>query len=295
MQSSPEEISVEFPFDSNYITVMGSTIHYIEEGSGDPVLFLHGNPTSSYLWRNIIPHLSKHARCIAPDLIGMGQSAKPDLAYGFRDSYAYLEAFIEQMNLKHITLVIHDWGSGLGFHYANTHRDNVKGIAFMEAIYRLLDWDTLPLRLKVGMRMMRNPLINWLMLGVANFFIRKVLPNGTIRQLSPTEKQVYASPFPTVTSRKPVRVWPTEIALKGSPPYTHKVISEYHKWLKESEVPKLCFHADPGMLIPKEEVAWIKEHFPNTTLVDIGKGLHFVQEDNPHAIGRGLAKWYQAL
>lgn len=295
-QESPRtEISAEFPFDSKYITVKGSRIHYIEQGTGDPVLFLHGNPTSSYLWRNIIPYLSGHARCIAPDLIGMGKSDKPDLDYGFLDSYAYLEAFIEQMALTNITLVIHDWGSGLGFHYANTYRDNIKGIAFMEAVYRLLDWDSLPRRIKVGMRMMRVPAINWLMLGAANFFIRKVLPNGTMRQLTATEQQVYAAPYPSIKSRKPVRVWPTEIALKGSPKHIYDIISAYHDWLKESDIPKLCLYADPGMLISREEIPWIKEHFPNTTTVDIGKGLHFVQEDQPHSIGRELAKWYLEL
>lgn len=288
-------ISAEFPFESKYLQVKGSKIHYIDEGAGDPMLFIHGNPTSSYLWRNIIPHLSSQARCIAPDLIGMGKSDQPDIDYGFADSYDYLLGFIEQLELKQITLVLHDWGSGLGFHYANQHRDNIKGIAFMEAVYKLLDWEALPRRLKIGMSMMRLPFFNWLMLGVANFFLNKVLPNGTVRTLSQEEHDVYKAPYPSIISRKPVRVWPTEIAIKGSPAHTHKIISDYHAWLMETDIPKICFHADPGMLIPKHEVDWIAENFPNITMVDIGEGLHFVQEDNPHTIGRELAKWYARI
>ncbi|MEL6101950.1 MAG: alpha/beta fold hydrolase [Pseudomonadota bacterium] len=132
---SKKPISPEFPFESRFLEVHGSNIHYIEEGEGDPILFLHGNPTSNYLWRNIIPYLSGQGRCIAPDLIGMGKSDKPDINYGFVDSYRYLSAFIEQMKLRSVTLVVHDWGSGLGLHYANLNRDNIKGVAFMESLH----------------------------------------------------------------------------------------------------------------------------------------------------------------
>lgn len=200
-----KEISSTFLFESNFIAIKESNIHYIDIGKGDPVLFLHGNPTSSYLWRNIIPYLAPHARCIAPDLIGMGKSGKPQLKYGFSDTYEYLVEFIQQLGLKNITIVVHDWGSALGFHYANTHRNNVKGIAFMEAMYKTLDWSRLPERLKVGITLMRTPLFNWLMIGVGNFFIRKVIPKGTIRQLSREEYNKYASSYPTLRSRIPNR------------------------------------------------------------------------------------------
>ena len=139
-----QKISVDFPYQSHYISVHGSKIHYIDKGEGDPILFLHGNPTSSYLWRNIIPHLTSLGRCIAPDLIGMGKSDKPDIEYRFFDHVKYIEGFIEQMGLKNLTLVIHDWGSGLGFHYAMGHENNVKGIAFMEAILMPISWDQFP-------------------------------------------------------------------------------------------------------------------------------------------------------
>ncbi|MEM7040607.1 MAG: alpha/beta fold hydrolase, partial [Bacteroidota bacterium] len=154
-------ISTEFPFESHFITVNGSNIHYIDEGEGDPIVFLHGNPTSSYLWRNIIPYLTGLGRCIAPDLIGMGKSDKPNINYGFVDSYAYLKGFFEALKLENVTLVVHDWGSGLGFHYAHQHPDNIKGLAFMESIYELLDWDSLPKRVRAGMRMVRAPFFNW--------------------------------------------------------------------------------------------------------------------------------------
>lgn len=157
-------ISSKFPFESKFIEINGSKMHYIDVGKGDTILFLHGNPTSSYLWRNIIPHLQSIARCIAPDLIGMGKSDKPDIAYTFEDHYDYLEKFIEKLNLKNITLVIHDWGSGLGFHYANTHRDNIKGIAFMEAIYKPMSWDQLPPGMDKMFKMLRTPFIGWLMI-----------------------------------------------------------------------------------------------------------------------------------
>ena len=136
-------ISEKFPYHSKFIDIKGSRIHYVDEGEGDPILFIHGNPTSSYIWRNIMPHVQDVGRVIALDLIGFGKSDKPDIDYGFADSYAYLEAFIKKLKLKNITLVVQDWGSGLGFHYANLHRDNIKGIAFMEAMYEQKDWNKL--------------------------------------------------------------------------------------------------------------------------------------------------------
>jgi haloalkane dehalogenase len=169
-------ISPKYPFESKFIDINGSKMHYIDVGKGSPILFLHGNPTSSYLWRNIIPYLQPSARCIAPDLIGMGKSGKPDIDYTFEDHYDYLEKFIEKLNLKNITLVIHDWGSGLGFHYANKHRDNVKGIAFMEAMVKPLSWKDMPSDMRLPFRMLRTPFIGWLMISVGNIFVKKMIP-----------------------------------------------------------------------------------------------------------------------
>ena len=156
-----KSISPDFPFESKYLDVHGSKMHYIDEGEGDPILFLHGNPTSNYLWRNIIPYLTPHARVIAPDLIGMGKSDKPDISYNFFDHTKYLEGFIEKLELTNVTLVLHDWGSGLGFHYGMRHENNLKGIAFMESMIKPLKWEDLSPSNKVGFRLFRAPGIGW--------------------------------------------------------------------------------------------------------------------------------------
>ena len=288
-------ISAEFPFSSKYIDIHGSKMHYIDEGKGETVLFLHGNPTSNYLWRNIIPYLSNNARCIAPDLIGMGKSDKPNIPYKFIDQYKYLNAFIEKLELKNVTLIIHDWGSALGFHYAFEHQENIRGIAFMEGIYKTAKWDYLPKAMKKGFKMMRTPFLGWFMVSVGNIFIKKLLPSSIIRKLTKKELDTYAKPYPTISSRKPLRVWPTEIPFDGTPENTHQIVSSYHNWLKQTELPKLLLYAEPGLLIRKKDVLWIKDNFPNTEAVSVGKGLHFIQEDSPDAIGTELAKWYQTI
>lgn len=296
METNKKEISSAFPFESKYKDINGSKIHYIDEGKGDPILFLHGNPTSSYLWRNIIPYVQSHGRCIAPDLIGMGKSDKPDIDYGFQDTYKYLEEFIDSLALKNITLVLHDWGSGLGFHYANTHRDNIKGIAFMEAMVKPLTWKGMPsFGLQMAFRMMRTPGIGWFMLSVANMFVKKLLPDMIVRKLSKEEIDNYELPYPTISSRKPVRTWPLDVPIDGKPKYTYDIINSYGEWLKESSVPKLFFYAQPGAIILKDTVDYIKSNFSNLKSIDIGQGLHFIQEDNPHQIGKEIAKWYLEL
>lgn len=290
-----KNISPAFPFESKFVEVNGSKLHYIDEGEGDPILFLHGNPTSSYLWRNIIPHLTPNARCIALDLIGMGKSDKPDIAYTFDNHYDYLEKFIGALNLKNITLVIHDWGSGLGFNYAYKHQDNIKGIAFMEAVFKPVEWDDLPKDFKMIFKMLRTPFVGWLMVSVANMFVKKMLPDMIVRKLSKEEFDYYKEPYPSIASRKPVRVWPMEIPISGKPKNVYEKVAAYSEWLKQSDVPKLCFYAQPGAIIKKADVEYIKNNFPNTKMVDIGEGLHFIQEDNPHLIGQEIANWYQAL
>ncbi len=289
------EISATFPFESQFVEINGSRMHYVEEGEGDPILFIHGNPTSSYIWRNIMGYVSPYGRAIAVDLIGMGRSDKPDIDYGFSDSYAYLEAFIEKLGLQNITLVVQDWGSGLGFHYANLHRDNIKGIAFMEAMFKRLDWHQLTFGEKLGLKMMQSKLGSYLMFGLANSFVNSMLPQWTERELTAEEMANYQAPFPTVKSRKAMQVFPGDVPVRGKPAHTDTAVASYHEWLQKTEIPKICFYADPGMLIRIEDVPWIKAHFPNITMVDIGKGTHFVQEDNPHLIGSELASWYQGI
>jgi haloalkane dehalogenase len=290
-----KQISPDFPFQAKYAEVHGSRIHYIDEGSGDPVLFLHGNPTSTYLWRNIIPYLTSSARCIAMDLIGMGKSDKPDIDYRFFDHAQYVDGFIEKMGLKNITLVVHDWGSALGFHYAMRHEDNIKGIAFMEAILKTAEWNEFPREFRMGFRLFRTPLVGWLMISGMNVFVEQILPKAIVRTLTEKEKNHYREPFRKLKDRKPVRQWPCEIPIGGTPADVTEIVRNYSKRLQESELPKLFFHANPGGIINAEMVQWCRQNLKNLTTVDIGPGIHYLQEDNPHLIGSELAQWYKGL
>ena len=284
-------ISAEFPFAPNYLTVHGSKMHYIDKGAGDPILFLHGNPSSSYLWRNIIPYVEDLGRVIAPDLIGMGKSDKPDIPYRFLDHYRYLTGFIEALDLKNITLVVHDWGSALGLHYANEHRKNIKALVMMEAMVRPLKWSGIEQPFRTAFKMMRAPVIGWLMVSVANMFVKQIVPQAMNRTLSSAEKAHWEAPYPTIASRKPVHIWPKEIPFDGSPRDTHRVIQSYSDWLTETDLPKLLFYAHPGGTINDEVVAWCRETMSNLRTVDVGDGTHYIQEDHPHLIGKEIAAW----
>lgn len=288
------EISPLFPFDSNYVAVNGSDIHYVDVGEGNPLLFLHGNPTSSYLWRNIIPHLQSEARCIAPDLIGMGKSDKPDINYTFEDHYGYIEAFIDKLGLENITLVVHDWGSGIGFHYARKNPDNVTALTFMEALIRPWTWDQVEMKFRLAFKFMRTPVVGWVIISVANLFIKGMLPIGVMRDLTDEELDRYKQPYPTIGSRKPVRVWPQEVPIGGKPTRVHDKTVAYSEWLEETQIPKLCLYAHPGALIQDEDIEYIENNFTSTTTVDLGDGMHYLQEDHPHRIGEEISSWYNS-
>ncbi len=288
-------ISAEFPFKSEYVEVNGSKIHYIEEGEGDPILFLHGNPTSSYLWRNVIPHLSNQGRCIAPDLIGMGKSDQPDITYGFHTTYDYLDGFIKKLGLKNVTLVLHDWGSGLGFHYANLNRDNIKAIAFMEAMYNAPTLFDMPASIKMALKMIRNPIFGPFMVQTVNMFIKKMLPDMILRDLTDEEKKYYAAPYPTRKSRKPLLAWPRDVPFGGKPKDIAQAVASWNEWLYVTEIPKLFFYVSPGVAIKEKDVKIIKDNMKNLTSIDLGKGLHFIQEDYPHEIGEGISDWYKEI
>jgi len=291
-----QEISAEFPFKSNYVEVHGSKLHYVDEGAGDPILFLHGNPTSSYLWRNIIPYVNSKGRAIALDLIGMGRSDKPDLDYRFFDHVKYVEGFIEKLGLKNITFVIHDWGSALGFHYARRHEANVKGIAFMEAILRAVPtWRELPPDFRRMFKLLRTPVVGWIMVGWMNMFVEKMLPGTIVRKLTEEEMNHYRAPFKTLASRKPLWRWPNEVPIAGQPPAVVEAVKACNKWLQETELPKLLFYASPGAIVRAPVVEWCKQNLKNLKTVDLGHGIHFLQEDHPHRIGAELAAWYDGL
>ncbi|MGR3677410.1 MAG: haloalkane dehalogenase [Paracoccaceae bacterium] len=230
-----QPISADFPYESKFVEVNGQKIHYVEKGEGKPILFIHGNPTSSYLWRNIIPYAATQGRAIALDLIGMGKSDKPDIPYRFEDHVPFLEGFIDALGLKDIVLVIHDWGSALGFHYAARHADNVRGIAFMEAVVRPMKWSGFPADFRVGFKLMRTPGVGWVMISGLNMFVNKILPSAVVRDLTDTEMAQYRAPFPTARSRKPLRVWPCEIPIDGSPKDVHDAVASYSNWLGSTQ------------------------------------------------------------
>ncbi len=289
-------IATDFPFTSQYVEVLGSRIHYVEQGSGDPILFLHGNPTSSYLWRNIIPHVSPLGRAIAPDLIGMGKSDKPNLDYSFFDHSRYIDGFIEALGLKNITFVIHDWGSALGFYYAMRHPENVKGLAFMEAILAPVpSWDVFPAQVRELFQGFRTPEVGWDMIVNQNMFVEQVLPGTVVRELTPAEMDRYREPYTEPSSRKPLWRWPNQIPIAGEPKEVVETVTAYNQWLQQTDLPKLLFYGTPGAIVPPPMVEWSKQSLKNLKTVDIGPGLHFLQEDNPDLIGLELAQWYQGL
>lgn len=289
-------ISAEFPFDSRFVKVHGSTMHYVESGAGDPIVFLHGNPTSSYLWRNVIPHLSPLGRCIAPDLIGMGRSGKPEIEYRFFDHVRYVEGFLETLGLRDVTLVIHDWGSALGFDYAMRHPKNIKAIAFLEAIVLPLpDLQAFPDGMREMFRAFRSPDQGRKLIIDQNIFIESVLPNAILRKLSEEEMNRYREPFLEPKSREPLWRWPNEIPIGGEPADVEAVVTDYNLKLQQSEIPKLLLYATPGAVLTAPLVEWCRRSLKNLTAVNVGAGVHYLQEDHPHEIGAAIADWYRAL
>ena len=275
------------------IRIKGVRMSYIEQGQGEPILFLHGNPTWSYLWRDVMPHLRNQGRCIAPDLIGMGHSDKPRISYRFEDHYTFLKGFIEELGLEGITLVLHDWGSALGFHYALENQGNIKGIAFMEAFIRPWRWSRLKPLYRLGFRLLRYPLTGELMIYAFNAFLKVIMPRLIIRKLKPAEERNYKEPFRKWRHRKPMLVWAREIPINGKPSGTYRIISHYSQWLQQTPMPKLLLYANPGAMIDGPAVEWCHRHLTNLETHCIGEGKHFLQEDHPHAIGQYLEQWYK--
>jgi haloalkane dehalogenase len=293
------DISPDFPYEPHYVEVLGSKMHYIEQGTGAPILLLHGNPEWSYVWRNIIPHLSSLGRCIAPDLIGYGRSAKPNIEYRWFDHVRYLEGFIDTMGLRNMTLVLHDQGSGLGFDYAMRHEHNVKGIAFLEAIVRPYPWDKFSSpEFRELFRRFRSGGVGgegWQLIVEQNMFIEQLLPQATGRQLTETEMNFYREPFRDPASRIPIWRFPRETPIGGEPKDVWDAVTAYSERLQRSELPKLMLYATPGALLTPEHVEWCQQNIKNLKSVHIGPGLHFLQESSPHRIGREIATWYRSL
>ncbi len=292
---SESAISPTDPHPRKRVRVHGIEMAYVDTGAGAPIVFLHGNPTSSYLWRNIIPHLSGVARCLAPDLIGMGASDKaPDGSYRFVDHARYLDAWFDALELnRDVTLVVHDWGSALGFHWANRHRDAIKGIAYMEAIVTPMRWNDWPEAARNIFQAMRSPAGEEMVLQ-KNVFVERILPASILRKLDPAEMDAYRKPFVEPgESRRPMLTWPRQIPINGEPADVTAIVNDYSAWLGSSSIPKLFVNADPGTILigPQRELC---RRWPNQREITV-KGLHFIQEDSPHEIGQALANWYRAL
>ncbi|MEM7573894.1 MAG: haloalkane dehalogenase [Bacteroidota bacterium] len=289
-------ISADFPFTSRYVSIKGHRLHYIDEGASSAdytFLLLHGNPTSNYVWRNIIPYLSPLGRVVAPDLIGMGKSDKPDIDYSFADHIDFIDGFIEALQLKNLILIVQDWGSGIGFHYARRFPDQVKGIAFFEAIVRPIKWKDANLIERFIFKRFRHPRKGYKMIVQQNFFVKRFLPMMTRRRLTKEEKAYYAAPYLEEENRKAVWAWPRQIAINGEPDFSYQVKSAYAKWLPRAPQPKLLFHARPGMIIKPKEARQIIANWQNIEAIDLGKGKHYLQETYPHQIGQGIAEWFQ--
>jgi haloalkane dehalogenase len=292
-------ISSEERYAKKHIEILGSKLAYVEVGSGDPIVFLHGNPTSSYLWRNIIPHLEAAGRCIAPDLIGQGDSDKledsgPD-RYRFVEHRRYLDALLEALGVeRNVTFVIHDWGSGLGFDWANRHRDAVKGIAYMEAIVRpITSWDEWPEAARKLFQALRSPAGEQMILE-KNIFVENILPGSVLRELTAAEMAVYRRPFDEPgEGRRPTLTWPRQIPIAGEPEDVTAIARDYSAWLAESDLPKLFVNAEPGAILTGATREFCRS-WPNQTEVTVA-GNHFVQEDSPDEIGQAIASWLAGI
>ena len=276
------------------LTVKGKTMSYVEMGEGDPIVFQHGNPTSSYLWRNVMPHLQDQGRCIAIDLIGMGDSDKladsgPD-RYTLLEHREYFDGALEALGINdRVTFVIHDWGSALGFDWANRHRDAVIGIAYMEAIVKPVTWDQWPEAARGIFQGLRSPAGEEMILE-KNVFVESVLPGSILRELSSEEMEVYRRPFKNPgEDRRPTLTWPRQIPIEGEPQEVVDVVRSYADWLVQSELPKLFINADPGAILIGQQREFCRS-WPNQKEVTVA-GNHFLQEDSPHEIGQAIAQW----
>lgn len=281
------------------IQVLGKTIAYREMGAGDPIVLLHGNPTSSYLWRDVMPALAPLGRVIAPDLIGHGDSDKlpasdGDDRYSFATSYRYLDGLLQALGItEKVTLVVHDWGSALGFHWAQKHPDAVRGIAYMEAVVMPLPtWDDWPEKARGIFQGFRSPKGEDLILN-RNLFIEAVLPSSIMRPLTDEEMATYRAPFADAPDRQVMLNWPREIPIAGEPPHMVALVQSYADWLAQSTIPKLFINADPGSILVGAQRD-VCRTWPNQTEVTV-KGLHFVQEDSGADIGRAVALWLQDI
>ena len=292
-------ISASMPYGKCFKSIKGKNIAYIDVGDGAPIVLLHGNPTSSYLWRNVVPHLEGIGRVIVPDLIGHGDSEKlPDSEgperYSFEITYEYLALLLEELNItEDVTLVIHDWGSALGFHWAKHHPEAVKGIAYMEAIVCPVTWDDWPESARGIFKGFRSDKGEDLVLK-RNMFVEAVLPSSVIRQMGEEEMNQYRKAFTRVADRQPTLNWPRQIPIDGEPPHMVDLVASYGEWMATNqELPKLFINADPGSILTGKARKFCRT-WPNQKEVTVA-GTHFIQEDSPVEIGIAVAEWLKTI
>lgn len=297
-----KEISSKFPFESRYIEVSGSKMHYVDENNqnnADQTTFvcIHGNPTSSYLWRNIIPYLKTQGRVVAFDLIGFGKSDKPNLDYSIATHSKYVDGIIDKLGLQNIVFVIHDWGLALGMSYARRNEEKIKGLVFMEGVLKPMRWSEMAYQpVRTIFRFFRTPGLGKFMNVNLNMFVNMVLLKlGSNREMTNEEKEFYSKPFEEKKYRKPVYLFPQFLPLNGKPQVSFDFVDKNHKWLMTTKLPKLIFHVTPGILIKPKTIEEIKENYANLTDIYLGEATHFIQEDYPHEIGEALVKWYKNL
>jgi haloalkane dehalogenase len=279
------------------IPVLDSTMAYREAGSPDlpTVLFLHGNPTSSYMWRDIIPLVAPVAHCIAPDLIGFGQSGKPRIEYRFFDHVRYLDTFLENLGISSAYVIAHDWGTGLAFHLAARRPEFVRALAFMEFIRPMPTWQDFHADQIETFKRFRTPGVGEKMILDENFFVERVLPAATVRKLTEEEMAAYRAPFPTPESRRPTWRFPNDLPIAGEPADVYAVIEEAHRAFALSSFPKLLFVGEPGALVSPAFAERFASGLKNCKLIHVGPGLHYLPEDHPKEIGSAVQNWLTEL
>lgn len=290
-----QRIPAEDTYPRKRVAVLDSEMAYVDAGSGDPIVFLHGNPTSSYLWRNVIPHCEDVGRCLAPDLIGMGESGKnPNGSYRYSDHVQYLDAWFDALEISNAVLVVHDWGGGLGFHWARRHPERVRGLVHMETIVAPMKFDNWPEEARAAFQAMRSSAGEELVLK-QNMFVEKVMPAGILRTLDQATHDAYRKPFAEPgEGRRPTLTWPREIPIDGEPADVHAVVEAYGAWLAECDVPKLFINVEPGRIMARGDMRDVCRAWPNQTEVTVA-GLHFAQEDSPRDIGIAVAEFVSGL
>ncbi|MCB9800347.1 MAG: haloalkane dehalogenase [Candidatus Omnitrophica bacterium] len=288
-----EQIPDAFPYQSRFVTVHGSSMHYVDEGKGETFVFIHGNPTSSYLWRNVIAHLSESVRCIAPDLIGMGLSEKPDIEYTLQDQLYFFHGLIKALNLKKMTLVMHEYGSLLGFAYAQRHPDQIKALVFMEAVVKPLESAQLPEEYRQWLAQARDPVKGPVRIIRDNLFVEKKYSEWLMRPMSEFEKEYFEEPFLDLWTRKPVWQCLQDMPIDDQPEAVTEIVRNYTHYLMTSDCPKLLLWVHPGVLISEAVADWCRGRFKNLSVIDCGEAGFYLPENIPQEIGLQIAEWHR--